>query len=282
MISLLATAAMPGMQMGMHLGGVRFPVYGMCAALGLIAALWLSRRTANLAKLNPDRVWDAGVLSICVAFFVSRLLLIAGDPGAFLKYPLLVLALPSLTYAGLALTALLTALYLRWKKLRLRDVLDAWAPAGALLGAWLSLGHLLEGTDPGMPTHSRWGLLAPGDEALGRVQPVQVYATLGALVLLAALLRMLSGPHRRGSVAGVALAAGGLISFLLDMVTQPVQTMMGAWVGRLLEPGQWVALGAMLAGAWLWATANSTYEPLKPRGSVAGVERQPLQSPERN
>jgi phosphatidylglycerol:prolipoprotein diacylglycerol transferase len=244
----------------LHVGRLRFSVYGTCAAVGLIAALWLSQRTAKLAGLVAEKVWDAGVLGICAAFVVSRLLLIVRDPGAFIKYPVLVLALPSLTYGGMALTVLIVWGYLRWKRLPLRDVLDAWAPCGALLGALLSLGHLLEGTDVGMPTRLPWGVLIPGDAAYGRVQPVQIYAMVAALVLLGALLWMLRTRTRRGAVggvvAGVALVAGGAISFSLDMMTQPMESMNGAWVGSLLEPGQWLALMAMLVGVWLWATAK--------------------------
>jgi phosphatidylglycerol:prolipoprotein diacylglycerol transferase len=265
------------MPMGMHMGRVRLPAYGMCAAAGLIAAAWLSQRTARLTGVDADRLWDAGVLTICMAFVVSRLLLIARDPRAFLKYPLLVLMLPSLTYGGMALTALLAAGYLRWKRLRLRDVLDAWAPCGALLAAVLSLGHLLEGTDAGMPTRLPWGMVNRGDSALGREQPVQVYAILAALVLLGVLLLLLRRRQRPGSVAAVALVAGGLVSFLLDMLTQPLESAglagtglmvpdwMGHGPGQWLEPGQWIALGAILAGAWLWITAR----PL-PGGRLGG------------
>jgi phosphatidylglycerol:prolipoprotein diacylglycerol transferase len=240
----------------LRVGHLRLSVYGLCAAVGLIAALWLSQRTAKLAGLSPEKLWDAGVLSICAAFVVSRLLLIARDPSAFVKYPLLVLALPSLTYGGMALTVVIVWGYLRWKRLALRDVVDAWAPCGALLGALLSLGHLLEGTDVGMPTRLPWGVLIRGDEAWGRVQPVQIYAMVTALVLLSALLWMLRQRPRRGLVAGVALAGGGAISFLLEMLTQPVTGMNGAWIGNLLEPGQWLSLASMLAGVWILVTAK--------------------------
>jgi phosphatidylglycerol:prolipoprotein diacylglycerol transferase len=217
--------------------------------------------------LAAEKLWDAGVLGICAAFVVSRLLLIARDPRAFAKYPLLVLALPSLTYGGMALTVIIVLGYLHWKRLALRDVLDAWVPCGALLGALLSLGHFLEGTDVGMPTRLPWGVVIPGDAAYGRVQPVQIYALVAALVLLGALLWMLRQRLRRGAVAGVALVAGGAISFLLDMLTEPVESMNGAWIGTLLEPGQWVALAAILAGAWLWVTAK----PIRDEFACGGV-----------
>ena len=257
MIPLLPGIAlqMSGIHMGMHMGRVRLSAYGVCAAAGLVAALWLSQRTARRAGIDPDRLWDAGILAICAAFVVSRLLLIVQDPKAFLRYPLLLLALPSLTYGGMALTAVLSIGYLRWKRLPLRDVLDAWAPCGALLAALLSVGNWLTGADVGMPTRLPWGRVMPGDEPLGRVHPVQIYALLAALLLLGLLLRLLNRRHRGGSVAAVALAAGGVVSFLLDMVTAPVEGAFFGRAGSLLDAGQWIALAAILAGSWMWATA---------------------------
>jgi hypothetical protein len=57
-------------------------------------------------------------------------------------------------------------------------------------------------------------------------------------------MRLLERRLRAGLVAGVALVAGGAVSFLLDMITQPLESGGSAW----LDPVQWVALGAMLVG----------------------------------
>ncbi len=221
-----------------RLGPLRISGYSLCAAVGLLAALWLSQRTATLAGLRAEQLWDAGIFSTAAAFVISRLLLIARDVHAFLHYPLLVLALPSFTYLGMALTAVATLVYLRRHKLPVLRVLDAWAPCAALLAAALSLGHWLEGSDEGMPTRLPWGVASP----IGRVHPVQLYAVVAALALGAALLRLLLRQPRTGLVASVALLAGGLIAFRLEMITQP--DLGTGW----LEPGQWIAVASMLAG----------------------------------
>ncbi len=225
----------------MGLGPLWVSVYGVFAAAGLIAALLLSQRTARFAGLVAQQLWDASLFAVVAAFVISRLLLIARDPEAFLSVPFKVLALPSFTYGGMALTALAVAAYLMWKRLPVLAVLDAWAPCAALLAAALSLGHFFEGTDAGMPTRLPWGMPMPG---MGRVQPVQIYAAAASLVLLAVLLRMLQRRLRAGVVAGVALVAGGAVTFLLDMVMQPAESGSGAW----LDPAQWIALGAMVVG----------------------------------
>jgi phosphatidylglycerol:prolipoprotein diacylglycerol transferase len=222
-------------------GRPHLPVYGLLAVAGLFGALWLSQRTAMQTGLGPEELWDAGIFAVLAAFFASRLLLVAESPRAFVSYPLLVLRLPSFTYAGMLLTALLTVLYLRRKRLPVQSVLDAWAPCAALLACGLQLGDFLARTDAGLPTAS------------GRTFPVGALGAVLAAMLCAGLLWRLRKQPRAGEVAALAMMVGGFLSFLLDTLRQPAPgTAADAW----LEPSQWIALGAMLAGAGLW-TARS-------------------------
>jgi phosphatidylglycerol:prolipoprotein diacylglycerol transferase len=236
-----ATILVPGQ---LCLGPLRVPLYGLFAAVGLIAALWLSQRTARRVGLAGERLWDAGWFAAAAAFVGSRLLLIVENWQAFLRYPVLVLELPSFTYGGMALTALAVGFYLRWKRLPLLRALDAWAPCVAVLAAMLSLGRFFEGTELGMPTSLPWGTVVPGSAGLVRLQPVAVYGAVASVGLLVVLMWLLERRPRAGMVAGVALVAGGAASFLLGMMTQPVESGGGTW----LETGQWVAVGAMLVG----------------------------------
>ncbi len=227
----------------LRVGPVRLPMYGVCAAVGLIAALWLSLKTARLVGLAAEQLWDAGLFAVMAAFVISRLLLIAGDVHAFLRAPVALLALPSFTYGGMLLTAAAVVAYLRWKRLPVLKVLDAWAPCAAVLAGMLSLGGFFEGSEAGMPTRLPWGMVTPESAGL-RVHPVAVYGVIAWVVLVAVLMGLLMRKMRDGMVAGVALAAGGAVGFLLDMVTQPVEMRGSAW----LDPAQWLAVGAMLVG----------------------------------
>ena len=227
-----------------RLGPWRLPVYGVFAALGLIAALWLSLKTARRVGLGAEQLWDAGLFAVVAAFVLSRLLLIGGDVRAFLRLPLVMLALPSFTYGGMVLTAAAVAVYLQWKRLPLLKTLDAWAPCAAVLAAMLSLGRFFEGADQGMPTSWSWGTVVPGSAGLLHRQPVAIYAAAASVVLLVVLMWLLGRRPRAGMTAAVALVAGGGLSFALDMMTEPAVIGSKAW----LDPVQWVALGAMLVG----------------------------------
>jgi phosphatidylglycerol:prolipoprotein diacylglycerol transferase len=206
--------------------------------------------------LDPEKIWNAGLFSILSAFVVSRLLLVVFNMRSFLAYPLLLLALPSLTYTGVWITCLLTYVYLRWKRLALLPVLDAAAPCAALVWMVLSVGHFVEGTDAGMPTRLPWGIVTPGDTVLGRVHPVQLYTAAVALLLGVALLWMLPQRVRQGDAAVLLLMAGGMADFLLSFLRQPVETMGDTW----LDPVQTVALLLMLGGGVLFVTRRPLVE----------------------
>jgi phosphatidylglycerol:prolipoprotein diacylglycerol transferase len=245
MLFLITTFLATGV---LRLGPLRLSAYGVFAAIGLLAALALSQRTAPLAGLRPQSLWDAGFFVATAAFVVSRVLLIVRDPHAFATIPLRILTLPSFTHLGMALTAAATLVYLLRRKLPLLRVLDAAAPCAAVLAAALSLGHFAEGTDTGMSTSLPWGVPSP-DPALGRVHPVQLYAFAAALALAALLYYQLRQQPRAGFVTAAALQDGGILALLLSWLTQPAQPLGTGW----LEPGQWIAITAALTGTVMLA-----------------------------
>lgn len=255
-----ALAVIPGY---LRIGPLHLPVFGLFAAAGLVCALWLSQRTARYAALSPTQLWDAGMFAVLAAFIASRALLIARDPKAFTRFPLLILTLPSLTYSGIALTIILTFIWLKVRHMPVMNVADAWAPCAAILWAFLSQGHFVEGTDAGMPTSLPWGMKTPGDNVLGRVHPVQLYAFFVALLLCLYLMRRLKQEHRMGEVAAHGFFIGGAASFLLDMIRQPVDIE----AGLLLDPSQFVAIATMLVGVGLAAAVG--FAPLPSREAVA-------------
>ncbi len=249
-----------------RVGALRVPVFGVFAAVGLVGALWLSQRTAKAAGVDAEKLWDAGMFAVAAALVVSRLLLIVMDLKAFVHYPLLVLSLPSLTYGGIALTGVLVWVWLRWKRLRVLSVLDAWAPCAMVLWAALSVGHFIEGTDAGMQTKLPWGVVTAGDTVLGKVHPVQIYALVVAVVLGYWLLKKLQRRRYEGQVAISALVVGGMGAFFLDMLRQPFDSIGNAW----MDPSQWVALIAVASGLVM---LKLLYQPVPPpsREEVADI-----------
>ena len=242
----------------LHSGHLLLPTFGVLAAVGLMAALTLSLRTAVAVGLNPEAVWNAGLFTILTAFVLSRLLLVFTNLQSFRAYPILLLMVPSLTSTGLLLTAIVTVIYLRLRHLPLLATLDAWAPCATLVWAFLALGHFAEGSDAGLPTTLPWGIRIPPDPI--RLHPVSLYAAIAAALITPILLRHLSHRHHPGDTLALALASAGTAQFLLTFLRQP--SLFNILLGNLLDPIQWISLGM---------TRSFTGRPYPPATSKAGL-----------
>ena len=239
----------------LHVGHLTIPTFGLLAALGLMAALSLALRCAVPAGLAPEALWNATFFAALAAFLLSRLLLVVTNLRSFLAYPVLVLTLPSLTGIGLLLTAISTLLYLKVKHIPILAALDAWAAPATLLWAFLALGHLAEGSDPGLPSKALWAIRVPPDPDLQ--QPVALLAAAVAFVLTPVLLRHLRRAHAPGHTAALALLLTGIAQFALTFLRQPYPYAPDA-PAFPLDPIQFLALGMIAAAGLLYASQKLT------------------------
>ncbi len=235
-----------------HLGRFTVPTFGALSAVGLMSALWLSLSTASLASIDPEALWDAGLFTVLSALILSRLLLVVTNLKSFFSYPLVVLTLPSLTATGIFLTLLTTLVYLKIRRLPFLQVLDAWAPCATIVWTFLALGHLAEGSDPGLPTTLPWSILSPTGGA--RLHPVALYAAAAAAIITIALIANLRRHPLPGRTAALALAASGIAQFLITFLRHPSEALdpQPASLYNILDPIQWVSLVMVFAAAVIY------------------------------
>ena len=211
-----------------ELGPVSFPAYGLFAAVALIAGLALAMRLAARSGLRPDQIWNAGLLTVFVAAFSARLLLIAGHWHDFLQYPMVMLSIavprtPNTVLTRYALGAFFGLAYLSWRRIPWLPALDVVAPAFALGQGLLAIGCFFAGCDYGRPTtlpwgvtfHSRWALLWNGTPLGTSLHPVQLYLCVADFAILALLLVWFPRRKQPGEIAGIWLFLTGLAQFFL-------------------------------------------------------------------
>lgn len=232
------------------LASLHISAYAAIAIAGILAALWLSLRTAPFRALEPEALWDAGVFAIAAAFVLSRLLglalFVVVEHGQLTLSFRDVLSFSSISYLSLIVTAIPVLLWLRWKHLPLLRAMDAWAPCTALLWSALSLADAASGSGGGLPTRLPWGIRT-ANSAGSRVHPVAIYSAAAALALCGVLFALLRRMREPGRVAAIAFIASGTILFLLDMLRVPEQPRSH----NLLDVSQWIALAAIVFGACL-------------------------------
>jgi phosphatidylglycerol:prolipoprotein diacylglycerol transferase len=240
----------------LQFGHLHIPVFGAVVAIGLMASLSLTQWSARRVGLDVDRVWNLAVLAIAAVFVVSRLLLVVFNFKSFLQYPLLLLAVPSLTSLGIAVSAALIYGYVRWRGLPLLPLLDSCAAPGAVLWAFVNAGFLVEGTRDGMPLGS-----------VATPQPVEVYTLTAAIVIFLAVWNALRVGYRKGEATGLAFAAGGLAIFFIDFYRLPSELVSGLPI----DPSQIIALVMVaVGGALLYRVATRLYAEVHQPGEREG------------
>jgi phosphatidylglycerol:prolipoprotein diacylglycerol transferase len=243
-----------------HLGAILFPAYGAVAALGVLAALFLALRTARMARVDANQVWNLCIVALFTALLGSRLLLVAVNWSALRVHPgwLLGLAMihhPLLAGAGVLVGGGAALLYGRWQHLPLWSTADALAAPLALGLAFEQLGALLAGSGYGTETTVPWAITCTHPLAarwsgtpLGvALHPVQGYAALAFLTLAVLLLVWLPARRQQGDVAGLALMGYGIAVFITEFWRDPEGR--GSLLGGALDGPQAAAMVLVVAGA---------------------------------
>lgn len=231
-------------------------------ALGLLLALGLALRTARMARVSANDLWNLCILALFVALAGSRLLLIVVNWTVLRSHPSWLLGLAMIHHPLLAATASLLALvaalpYARRRRMPLAATADALAAPLALGLAFEQFGALLAGSGFGTETSARWAVVYSSPLAarwsgtpLGiPLHPVQLYAALAWLTLSLAVLVWLPSRRQHGDAAGLALLGAGTLVYFTEFLRDPEGR--GSVLDGALDGPQIAAVALIVAGAML-------------------------------
>ena len=227
------------------------------AALALLAALAATVYFARRLRLDPNKVWNVGILAILITLIGSRLLLIVFHFPDFLAHPYWMLGLTSVRSGSLFAGGVLLAIcacfgYIYAVHLPLLRTLDVLAPALALALSIASLGSFAAGQGYGRPTTAPWGVVYTSRIAalwsgtpLGiPLHPTQLYESAVELLIFLLLAWWLPRRTQDGEAAGAWLFLYGLSHYLIGYYRGDT--------GGAITAQQWLAAVAVLAGGVLW------------------------------
>lgn len=234
----------------------------MLTAIAILAALLMARIIARRLALDPEKVWDLGLVGVITALIAPRLVLIAGNWADFRAHPLWMLGLvavrsPTAVLLGVAVAIATACTFLFFVGLPFRRTLDALAAPIALGYAIASIGAFAAGSEFGTPANLPWAVIYTSRLAsiwnhtpLGTpVHPTQIYAAIVELavffLLIAAIATPLSKKLRDGGIMGAWLFLHGFSSFFLNFLRGDLTS-----TGFLLT--EIVAAAMVVAGGLLW------------------------------
>jgi phosphatidylglycerol:prolipoprotein diacylglycerol transferase len=240
----------------LDLGSFTIHTYGVMLALAFIAGIWLTCRNAKGRGIDPDQLWNLGLIAILAALIGSRVLLFFSDYSYYSQNPREIFSLSALrstaiSVGGLILALLASILYLRRVKLSLPAVGDLAAPGLALGQAIAYLGCLSAGCCYGRPTSLFWGITftdsyagdSVGVPLFMALHPTQIYQAAGALTLLVYLLWRLGRIHFSGQIFLEYLAGDGILGFVIGFFRGDDPDL---WMRGLLSASQIMGIIAVL------------------------------------
>ena len=224
------------------IGPLSLPTAPFIALLAIWLGMGALARTGMRVKMDPDQLWNFGLLALGAGFIVARLwhvvqfwaiyriewtLIFSPRPGAFAFWPGLIAAVVG-AYA-----------YLIWKRLDPVRAGAALAIGLLVAGGVLEVRAFLTSATIGIPSDLPWAL-AVFDVTR---HPIALYRTLGMLIL-AGLLFWQGDFTRPGRVVGWAIFGYALLRLLADGFLADAATISGIRVSQLIALA--VALGAVL------------------------------------
>ena len=208
--------------------------YGVCIALGFLAASWLMVLNRRHADMKTDEVFDFAMLALAGGILGARIFyVIQFWTPTFSENPLRVFKIWEgglVFYGGLILAFIFVLAYAIVKKKSFPAILDMASPAIAVGHAFGRIGCFLEGCCFGglAPADALFKVVYPKGAAAYAahpdllhscsypVYPVQLFESAANFILCAGLLVLLRFVKRKGIVAGVYFSAYAVIRFTLE------------------------------------------------------------------
>lgn len=246
-----------------QIGGFALPTYGVMAAIGLLAALYVVVKLAPGQGVDPDKAWNLGLIAILSALVGAKILFVINDWSTYAANPRRLFSLELLQAGGIFYGGLLAAIvacvwYLRRAGMPVLKTTDVFAPGIALGHAFGRLGCLAAGCCYGRPTDLPWGVkftnpLAAqvvGTPLNVHLHPTQIYEFVVELTNFFLLLWLLRHKKFDGQVMGAYLFLYGLARYFIEFFRgDPGRSTV---FGGLMTGTQLISVLLVLAGAALW------------------------------
>lgn len=191
-----------------HIGSIPVRGYGLMAAIGFLAGIWIASREAVRLGENKERIMDMAFYMVLAAIVGSRVLHVMVEWEYFLQHPGEIIKIweGGLVFYGGLIGAVMVGSFYIWKHSmpfwKIADIFAVGIPLGHAFGR---LGCFLAGCCYGYATDLPWAVeftdphsLAPLHEHL---HPTQLYSSLNNFTIFAIIFLMRKGKKFDGQLA---------------------------------------------------------------------------------
>ena len=192
------------------------------AALGLIFGLLLIVKLGREQGLNPDKLWNLGLIAIISGIVGAKLLMFVTEPE-YLRHPADIFSLATLQAAGVWSGGFLLALvmcvwYMKANNMPVLRTCDVFAPGLALGHAFGRVGCFLNGCCYGKACSLPWAVRFPVPHPMAGipVHPTEIYEALGNAFIFFGLMFLYRKKRFDGQIWWGYVLSYGMLRFAVE------------------------------------------------------------------
>jgi len=249
-------------------GNFFLPTYGVLAALGLIVGLVVTVRLGRRSGVDPDQMWNLGIIAVLAGIIGSKVLLIINDWDTYGQHPREIFRLSTLQAGGvfsggLLLSILCCYLYAVRHRMPKLKTADSFAPGIAIGHAIGRLGCFAAGCCYGKPTDLPWGVTYTnplthqlvGTPLNVRLHPTQIYEFLAESCIFIVLITLFRRKSFDGQIAALYMFLYGIARYFLEFVRADPER--GSMFGGVMTVTQFISILLVIGGAIMWIACSN-------------------------
>jgi phosphatidylglycerol:prolipoprotein diacylglycerol transferase len=242
------------------------------AALGLIFGLLLIVKLGSEQGLDPDKLWNLGIIAMLSGILGAKILMILVDFGYYSSHPRELFALSTLQAGGVWSGGFLLALvmciwYMRANGMPVLRTCDVFAPGLALGHAFGRVGCFAAGCCYGRETHLPWAVTFSNPLANSisdtplhvPLHPTQLYEMVLELCNCLFLVWLIRRKKFEGEIIGTYMIIYGIGRFFIEFFRGDEGR--GSFIGWM-SGTQAIALSLVIFGGLLWMRRPNLRAPV--------------------
>jgi phosphatidylglycerol:prolipoprotein diacylglycerol transferase len=239
------------------------PTYGFLVASGVLLGLWMSVRNARFQGIDPEKVWNLGIIVVLCGIVGAKILYIVNDWSRYKEnlgdiFSLNTLQAGGVFSGGLVAALLAAAWYIRRSHLPALATVDCFAPGLALGHAIGRLGCFSAGCCYGKATQAWWGVVFTNPLAnqlvgtpLGvHLHPTQLIEAVAEVLNFMLLSWLIQRKKCDGQVFGTFMILYGIARFFIEFLRGDPGR--GEVFGGLITGTQLISILLVIGGTLMW------------------------------
>ena len=256
----------------LHLGNFGLPTYGLMAALGLIFGLMLIVKLGQEQGLDPDKLWNLGIIAILSGIFGAKILMVLVEFSYYRRHPGEIFSLSTFQAGGVwsggfVLALIMCVWYMRRNHMPVLRTCDAFAPGLALGHAFGRVGCFAAGCCYGRETHVAWAVTFRNplaNEIVGTplnvpLHPTQLYEMVVELANCLFLVWLIRRKKFEGEIIGTYMITYGIARYFIEFFRGDPGR--GEFLG-FMTGTQAIAILLVIAGGLLWMRRAALVQPV--------------------